>query len=693
MSEDEKDNDGLRALASAAQAAPDDSFEAASDFRANELIPDTEYTVRSRIGRGGHATVYECENNIGRIVAVKVIQRHLARRPELLVGMVDEARRQVRIRHPKIVEVYRAGVTSGARPIAYIEMERLVGGNGRQLLVSMKRVQVLHALDILIDVSDALAVAHAKGVVHQDLKPDNVFIHFDEHTGKAATKLLDFGVARIVGQAYNQFEGTLPYAPPEQLSGGDVSPLSDLYALGVVMFEFLTGRRPFEDAEDKDRQEEEQNRSSVSAPFCRNLVDAKMERVAPRVSDIAEDVHLPRELEDIIAALLERDSARRILPRDPRAPANENAEPTLATAADLAKRLRAIRSFPGLQKTTLTTQQLLVGALRDKAAEAGAVVRVQPAPVMPPQAAASRLPHESPGAPAPRASDGAPLRKSDPKWGVTLPLALPYQVPVAGVPPQPASGSPPQSEVAARDSSGASPLPRMPTPERPPGLLRSISPAVHTTPVPAPKIVQRSTARLDVGPPVTGAIVGTLDPVIERRTHPQGMEEADEPSGRPSRRFAILSVVVATPFVLALIIVGGLRLVRHPSGTAASLPSSSAVVGVEAPAPLGSGPAPAAIPVLAAPAPPPPATVASAADDVVSPTADPTALPPPPSAASSPTPAHSAHHGGKHTDAIGSMHTTMGEGAARPATSATGAPHPAAKPAPSASAHADWLEH
>src|SRR5262249_7361729 len=147
----------------------------------------------------------------------------------------------------------------------FIEMELLVGGNGRQLLQKKKRVEVVNALDLLIDICDALSVAHSLGIVHQDLKPENIFIHFDQYTDKATTKLLDFGVARIIGQAYNSFEGTLPYAGPEQLTGGDVTALTDLYALGTLMFEFITGRRPFEKAENDDREDLERNRSLIQA--------------------------------------------------------------------------------------------------------------------------------------------------------------------------------------------------------------------------------------------------------------------------------------------------------------------------------------------------------------------------------------------------------------------------------------------
>ncbi len=650
MIEDEKDNEGLRPLGPAGHSAPDDSFDAAGDFQPGQVIPETEYTVRSRIGRGGHATVYECENSIGRVVAVKVIQRHLARRPELLVGMVDEARRQVRLRHPKIVEVYRAGVTSGPRPVAYIEMERLIGGNGRQLLVNKKRLQVVHALDMVIDVCDALAVAHGKGVVHQDLKPDNIFVHFDDDSGKASTKLLDFGVSRIVGQAYNQFEGTLPYAPPEQLTGGDVTPLSDLYALGVVLFEFLTGRRPFDDAEEKDRQEEELSSTSSEGPFCRNLVDAKMNRVAPRVSDFSEEVPLPRELEDIIAALLERESARRILPPDPRVATSENGEPKPATASELAKRLRAIRALRGLQKATLTTQELLVGALRNNAADGGGTLRLQPVPM-------AVVAAPSP-APPDRAPAFAQRSMPSPHLGATLPI--PVRTGGQGV-----DASPNAEPNASHAESG----PR----------AASVSPpvAAHTSVLRAPEI-------LDIGPPAPGTIVGTLDPVIERRASSTetGDEGAAPARTRTPRRIAIGSVMVATPILLAVVVIGALR-VAHKSGrSAAPMLGSSAGLRVDTPAVSTTAP-----PSLNRPLDPAPSSAPNASSLAVDSPARSVPAAPAPAHSARAAPAHPGTHGHSVKDDIAPEMDVSQKDAAR-------AQH-ATKPAPSASAHApssDWLE-
>jgi serine/threonine protein kinase len=470
MSDDYKDHEGLRELATSAQGVPDGSFDAAGDFEEGDRIGDTEYIVLRRIGRGGHATVYECENSIGRVVAVKVIRRDLAKNHALLEGMVAEARRHVVLRHPNVVEVYRAGVSRGRRPLAYIEMERLKGGNGRQLLVKKENLRVPNALDIIIDVCDALALAHAKGIVHQDLKPDNIFIHFDDDIGKAVTKLLDFGIARIIGQAYNQsFEGTLAYAAPEQLEGTTVSPLSDLYALGIVLFEFLTGHRPFEEAEEADKMEQESHQDSIAAgradelTYCRHLVSAKTDRPAPRIRDVVESDHIPKELDHIIAALLEREPAKRILPDERKRAAEaaaaleqdlqsgvlatlsageikrreENATPCPVTASELAKRLREIRRMPGL-KSNLTTQQLLIARFRPQS----------PGFVAQPNAEQSLL--------GSRASAPEPLLAERPRASAAEQVVMPPaqdRAAVSALPELPARGGPaalsPAPEVAA----------------------------------------------------------------------------------------------------------------------------------------------------------------------------------------------------------------------------------------------------
>ncbi len=139
--------------------ADDPSSGGGGHYRLGETIPGPEYIVQRLLGEGGHASVYECENPIGRRVAVKVLHDHLAARADLVERMVVEARRTVRLHHRNIVEVRTAGMTREDRPRAYIEMELLNGSTARGLLELKDRLEVPHALDLLIDVCHALDAA------------------------------------------------------------------------------------------------------------------------------------------------------------------------------------------------------------------------------------------------------------------------------------------------------------------------------------------------------------------------------------------------------------------------------------------------------------------------------------------------------------------------------------------------------
>ena len=552
------------------QSAPanaGDVFEGAGDFQPGELIVGTDYVVRKFLGEGGHASAYECENRIGKRVAVKVLHRHLAARADLVERMVVEARRTVQLRHRNIVEVHTAGMTGGDRPRAFIEMELLNGSNGRQLLLLKERLEVPHALDVLIDICHALDAAHRAGVVHQDLKPDNIFIHLDEWSGTAVTKLLDFGVARLLGQGHDgTFEGTLAYAAPEQLRGGAVAPTTDLYALGVIAFELITGRRPFEAAEARD-QADQGAIASVEVgffnegDFTRNLVDSVLTAPPPRLCDF---VRLPRALEDLVLQLLEKEPSKR--PESAKAVANA---------------LQAIRQSPSLPKSAVTTQELLLHAAH--------------APKLP-LVKGGTLRMESPlngGAGAP---DGATIPDA-PMFEAT-PEAL--AAPTVDPPPL----------VPARG------LARTPAPARD---LRPLAPLVTDRLPSAPGFEEvRIEARVEaVRRPASSGLVGTFEPVVERRGGPP---EADgEPSegtarARRARRLVLASVGVAG----VILVLGGVAATRRGAAVPLAPPSSGIGAASVSPAPSAKErdlpSAPIAPPVTAeqpSPAPAPPATVAA----------------------------------------------------------------------------------
>jgi serine/threonine-protein kinase len=254
-----------------------------------------EYTLKRLIASGGHGSVYEAEHRIlGRRAAVKVLHAHLADQGEMLQRFVREARIVNQIRHPHVVDIYDFGMMPDGSP--YYVMELLEGRTLSQLVHEHGRMSSERALAYLDPVCGALEAAHRAGIVHRDLKASNVMVVEDGE--RPRVKLLDFGIAKIIqpepGQAgltlAGQRLGTAYAMAPEQLRGGPIHPTTDVYALGVLLFQLLTGRYPFQS---KDRMELE--RLHLEAPAPRPSASAP---VAPAV-------------DAVVLRCLEKDAERR----------------------------------------------------------------------------------------------------------------------------------------------------------------------------------------------------------------------------------------------------------------------------------------------------------------------------------------------------------------------------------------------
>lgn len=199
------------------------------------------YRVAERIGSGGMATIYRgYDLTLERAVAVKVLHSHLAGDEELQARFRTEARHAASLSHPHIVGVYDQGVAD----LPYIVMELIDGLSLREVLDERGQLPPPEALAVLEPVARALGRAHRAGVVHRDVKPENVLVAAD-----GTPKVADFGVARVVaGTSHTQtgaLIGSVHYMAPELVDGQEASQASDQYALGVVLYELLTGRRPF----------------------------------------------------------------------------------------------------------------------------------------------------------------------------------------------------------------------------------------------------------------------------------------------------------------------------------------------------------------------------------------------------------------------------------------------------------------
>jgi serine/threonine-protein kinase len=201
------------------------------------------YQIVGQPKRGGMAIVYKAyQPALDRYVALKMLSPEFSSDPEFLRRFHDEAKRTARLEHPHIVPIYDIGQVDGR---VFIAMRWIDGLSLQELLAREGPLSARRALAIAAQVADALDYAHARGVVHRDVKPANMMIE----AGDRVT-LTDFGIARLLdGTQYTQVGmiiGTPAYMSPEQAAGQPVDARSDLYSLGLVVYEMLTGRLPFE---------------------------------------------------------------------------------------------------------------------------------------------------------------------------------------------------------------------------------------------------------------------------------------------------------------------------------------------------------------------------------------------------------------------------------------------------------------
>jgi eukaryotic-like serine/threonine-protein kinase len=206
-------------------------------------VVDGRYLVESRIARGGMATVYlALDQRLDRRVALKVMHQHLAGDPDFVSRFVREARAAARLSHPNVVQVFDQGDDG---PVLYLAMEYLPGRTLRDVLVQRGALTPREAVSVLEAVLGALAAAHRAGIVHQDVKPENVIL-----TDDGRIKVADFGLARALNSPVSdgsrgQVLGTVAYLAPELVSRGVADTRADVYAAGILTFELLTGKQPF----------------------------------------------------------------------------------------------------------------------------------------------------------------------------------------------------------------------------------------------------------------------------------------------------------------------------------------------------------------------------------------------------------------------------------------------------------------
>src|ERR687884_493020 len=200
------------------------------------------YRLEARIGQGGMSTVYRAlDETLQRQVAVKLLNREVLSDSAQLPPFRREARAVAQLNHPHVVGVIDAGEDEG-RP--YIVFEHVEGETLKDRIRRVGRLPVEEAIAYAIEIARALGCAHAHGIVHRDVKPQNVLIDVE-----GSAKVTDFGIARTMTEegltADGRVLGTTDYVSPEQALGHDVNGQSDIYSLGVVLYEMLTGDVPF----------------------------------------------------------------------------------------------------------------------------------------------------------------------------------------------------------------------------------------------------------------------------------------------------------------------------------------------------------------------------------------------------------------------------------------------------------------
>ncbi|HXU83976.1 MAG TPA: serine/threonine-protein kinase, partial [Polyangia bacterium] len=212
------------------------------------------YEIVQLIGEGGMGSVYMARHPfIDRKVAIKVLRASLANDPAVVGRFFNEAKAASAIHHPNIIEILDVGLLPDGRT-PYLMMELLEGEN---VSARIKRglLSPQEAVMIALETASAVSAAHAQGIVHRDLKPENLFLARDSHTGKESVKVLDFGIAKLRGPLSGDgvrtqtgaLMGTPPYMSPEQCRGisGEVDHRTDVYALGIILYEMLCGSPPF----------------------------------------------------------------------------------------------------------------------------------------------------------------------------------------------------------------------------------------------------------------------------------------------------------------------------------------------------------------------------------------------------------------------------------------------------------------
>jgi eukaryotic-like serine/threonine-protein kinase len=283
------------------------------------------YEILELLGEGGMGAVYKAaDREVDRIVALKVIRPEMASNPEILARFKQELLLSSQVTHRNVIRIYDLGEAQGLK---FITMEYMEGQNLHQILKQQGKLDVAESVDIMEQVASGLAAAHREGIIHRDLKPANIM---RDKSGRVV--VMDFGLARTFsGDGMTQtgaMLGTLDYMSPEQAQGMDVKASSDIFTVGLILYELLAGIMPF---------------------YAESAIASLLKRTQQRAVPLADvDKKIPGTLSNIVAKCLENNPANRY----------QNAE-------DLDADLRAWQGKTGGKKVSASSGRLRMNRLRE----------------------------------------------------------------------------------------------------------------------------------------------------------------------------------------------------------------------------------------------------------------------------------------------------------------------------------------
>lgn len=331
-----------------------------------DKVYGNRYRLIKRIAIGGMGEVWEAKDEvILRNVAIKILKPEYMGDPGFLERFRTEARHAAKVNHEGIADVYDYGEDSGN---AFLVMELVPGESLATILEKQKLLPQERVLDIMAQTARALHEAHSAGLVHRDIKPGNLLI-----TPSGVVKITDFGIARVADQvsltATGQVMGTVQYLAPEQATGKPATPATDVYSLGVVAYEAISGKRPFTGETQMAIALAQINEppppldEAIDEPIRNLILDCLQKRPTDRISSALE---LANRAEELLGKPSKNRAATRVMPVLP----DEQLETTLITEVSEPEKPALVWPWIALIAALIITGGVLIFAMLNKSAPA-----------------------------------------------------------------------------------------------------------------------------------------------------------------------------------------------------------------------------------------------------------------------------------------------------------------------------------